>query len=116
MFDIMLFLHLPSFGDQTCPFFALQQDTNKYLSHLTQIISDTTKSPQKGVPKPIPSSRHPNEDINMWPEYFNAISSLNKWSQDDCANLLHIFLEGPPLCYFQKTYITNHLSHPIILG
>ena len=34
-------------------------------------------------------------------EHFNAISSLNKWSQDDCANLLHIFLKGPAICYFQ---------------
>ena len=37
----------------------------------------------------------------MWIEHFNAISSLNKWSQDDCATLLHIFLKGPALCYFQ---------------
>ena len=79
----------------------MQQDTNKYLSHLTQIISDTTKSPTKGVPKPIPFSGHPDEDINVWLEHFNAISSLNKWSQDDCADLLHIFLKGPTLCYFQ---------------
>ena len=57
---------------------ALQQDTNKYLFHLTQIISDTTKSPKKGVPKPIPFSGHPNENINVWQEHFNAISSLNK--------------------------------------
>ena len=77
---------------------ALQQDTNKYFSHLTQIISDTTKSPTKGVPKPIPFSGHPD---NVWLEHFDAISSLNKWSQDDCANLLHIFLKGPALCYFQ---------------
>ena len=80
---------------------ALQQDTNKYLSHLTQIISDTTKSPKKGVPKPIPFSGHPDEDINVCLEHFNAISSLNKWSQDDCPSLLHIFLKGPALCYFQ---------------
>ena len=57
---------------------ALQQDTNKYLSHLTQIISDTTKSPKKDVPKPVPFSGHPNENINVWQEHFNAISSLNK--------------------------------------
>ena len=55
----------------------------------------------KGVPKPTPFSGHPDEDINVWLENFNAISSLNKWSQDDCANLLHIFLKGPALCYFQ---------------
>ena len=72
----------------------LQQDTNKYLDHLTKIISDITKSITKGVPKPIPFSGHPDEDINVWLEHFNAISSLNKWSQDDCANLLHVFLRG----------------------
>ena len=80
---------------------ALQQDTNMYLSHLTQVISDSTKSPTKDVPKPIPFSGHPDEDINVLLEHFHAISLLNKWSQDDCANLLHIFLKGPALCYFQ---------------
>ena len=54
----------------------------------------------KGVPKPIPFSGHPDEDINVWLEHFNAISALNKWSEDDCANL-HVFLKGPALCYFQ---------------
>ena len=46
------------------------------------------------VPKPIPFSGHPNEDINVWLEHFDAISSLNKRSQDDCANLLHVFLKN----------------------
>ena len=78
-----------------------QKDTNKYLDHLTKIISDTTKSMTKGVPKPIPFSSHPDEDITVWIEHFSAISSLNKWSQDGCANLLHVFLKRPAICYFQ---------------
>ena len=91
----------------------LQQDTNKYLDHLTKIISDTTKSTTKGVPKPIPFSGHPDEeDINVWLEHFNAIFSLNKWSLDDCANLLHVFLKGPTLCCFQGVYVeVRHNFH-----
>ena len=69
----------------------------------------------KGVPKPIPFSGHPDEDINAWLEHFHAISSLNKWSQDDCANLLHIFLKGPALRYFQGLDVeVRHNFHAAI--
>ena len=90
----------------------LQQDTNKYLSHLTQVISDATKSTKKDVPKPIQFLGHPDEDINVWLDHFNAISSLNKWLQDDCANLLRVFLKGSALCYFQSLNVeVRHNFH-----
>ena len=49
------------------------KDTNKYLAHLTKIISDTTEPMTKHVPTPITFSGHPHEDINIWLEHFNAI-------------------------------------------
>ena len=79
----------------------LQEDTNKYLHQLTKLISDSTKSPITGVPKPAPFSGNANDDFSLWLDHFNAIASLHHWSKDDCTKLLHVFLTGPALCYFQ---------------
>ena len=81
----------------------LQEDTNKYLHQLTKLISDSdsTISPITGVPKPAPFSGHADEDFSLWLDYFKAIASLHHWLPDACAKLLHVFLTGPALCYFQ---------------
>ena len=51
----------------------LQEDTNKYINQLTKLISDSTKSPVTGVPKPAPFSGHADEDFNLWLDHFKAI-------------------------------------------
>ena len=78
-----------------------QEDTNKYLNQPTKIISGSTKSPLKGVPKPAPFSGDADEDFSLWLDLLKAILSLHHWSKYDCAKLLHVFLTGPALCYFQ---------------
>ena len=90
----------------------LQNDNKKHfetqITQLTKAILDSHKdtmeadtSPSKGIPKPETFSGQITENFTSWLQQFNPIAILNKWSPTARAQLLHTFLRGSALTFFQ---------------
>ena len=87
----------------------LQEDNNKYFSaqldKFTEVITlavpkPVVDQPSYGVPKPDAYGGHVTEDLNSWVEKFRSIAALNKWSEEDKARLLQLYLTGAALTFY----------------
>ena len=76
------------------------------LTQIAQTISeaktDSSNTPSHGIPKPEPFSGQITNDFMVRPQHFCSIANLHKWSPDVCAELLHTYLTGAPLTFFQS--------------
>ena len=87
----------------------LQEDNNKYFSaqldKFTEVITHAVPKPvvdkpSYGVPKPDAYGGQVTEDLNSWVEKFRSIAALNKWSEEDKARLLQLYLTGAALTFY----------------
>ena len=91
----------------------LQNDNKEHfetqITQLTKAILDSHKdttdgdatSPSKGIPKPETFSGQITENFTSWLQQFTSVATLNKWSPTARAGLLHTFLRGSALTFFQ---------------
>ena len=56
--------------------------------------------PSYGVAKPEAYGGKVTEDLNSWVDKFRSIAALNKWSEEDKARLLQLYLTGAALTFY----------------
>ena len=87
----------------------LQEDNDKKFSarldKFTEVITQAVPKPvvdkpSYSVPKPDAYGGQVTEDLNSWVEKFCSIAALNKWSEEDKARLLQLYLTGAALTFY----------------
>ena len=84
------------------------------LTQIAQTISeaktDSANTPSCVIPKPEPFSGQITDDFTVWLQHFRSIANLHKWSLGVCAELLHTYLTGATLTFFQSLPVDTRVN------
>ena len=80
----------------------METQLTKIAQTISEAKTDSSNTPSRGIPKPEPFSGQITDDFTVWLQHFRSIANLHKWSPEVCAELLHTYLTGAALTFFQS--------------